>query len=78
MESNLIEAIKNGQVKTDALRNDIDNGLIELRVKVDSAERDSAAASTIANNALRLAKSSQQDYYRLTNAISYNNAIIDG
>ncbi|NUF48639.1 lysis system i-spanin subunit Rz [Gilliamella sp. ESL0250] len=78
IESNIIEAIKNGQAKTNALRNDIDNGLVELRVKVESIERDSATTSGIANKALRLAKSSQQDYYNLTNAIEYNKVIIDG
>ena len=78
IESNIIEAIKNGQAKTDALRNDIDSGLVELRVKVESVERDSATTSGIANKALRLAKSSQQDYYNLTNAINYNRTIIDG
>jgi hypothetical protein len=78
IESNIIEAIKNGQVKTDALRNDIDNGLVELRVKVESVERDSATTSGIANKALRLAKTSQQDYYNLTNAIEYNKVIIEG
>lgn len=78
IESNIIEAIKNGYAKTDALRNDIDNGLVELRVKVESVERDSATTSGIANKALRLARTSQQDYYNLTNAISYNRTIIDG
>jgi predicted negative regulator of RcsB-dependent stress response len=77
IESNIIEAIKNGQVKTDALRNDIDNGLVELRVKVESVERDSTASSNIANKALRLARTSQQDYYDLTNAIEYNKVIIE-
>ena len=78
IESNIIEAIKNGYAKTDALRNDIDSGLVELRVKVESVERDSATTSGIANKALRLARTSQQDYYNLTNAVSYNKAIIDG
>ena len=78
IESNIIEAIKNGYAKTDALRNDIDNGLVELRIKVESVERDSTATGDIANKALRLAKSSQQDYYRLTNAIRYNQTLIDG
>ncbi|WP_085165759.1 lysis system i-spanin subunit Rz [Gilliamella bombi] len=78
IESNIIEAIKNGYAKTDALRNDIDNGLVELRVKVESVERDSATTSGIANKALRLAKTSQQDYYNLTNAIEYNKVMIEG
>ena len=78
LESNIIEAIKNGQAKTDALRNDIDSGLVELRVQVESVERDSATASGIANKALRLARTSQQDYYNLTNAIEYNKVIIEG
>ena len=78
IESNIIEAIKNGYAKTDALRNDIDNGLVELRVKVESVERDSTASSNIANKAFRLARTSQQDYYNLTNAINYNRTIIDG
>ncbi|MWP47455.1 lysis system i-spanin subunit Rz [Gilliamella sp. Pas-s27] len=78
IESNIIEAIKNGYAKTDALRNDVDNGLVELRVKVESVERDSTASSNIANKALRLAKSAQQDYYNLTNAIEYNKVMIDG
>lgn len=78
LESNIIEAIKHGQTNTDNLRNDIDNGLVELRVKVESVERDSATASNTAQQALRLAKSSQQDYYNLTNAINYNRTIIDG
>lgn len=78
LESNIIEALKHGQTNTDNLRNDIDNGLVELRVKVESVERDSATASNTAQQALRLAKSSQQDYYNLTNAINYNRAIIEG
>ena len=78
IESNIIEAIKNGYAKTDALRNDIDNGLVELRVKVESVERDSATTSGIANKALRLARTSQQDYYNLTNAIEYNKVVIEG
>ena len=78
IESNIIEAIKNGYAKTDALRNDIDNGLVELRVKVESVERDSTATGDIANKALRLARTSQQDYYRLANAIRYNQTLIDG
>ena len=78
IETNIIEAIKNGHAKTDALRNDVDNGLIELRVQVESIERDSTATSNIANKALRLARTSQQDYYNLTNAIEYNKAIING
>lgn len=78
IETNIIEAIKNGHAKTDALRNDVDNGLIELRVQVESIERDSATASNTANKALRLARTSQQDYYNLSNAIEYNKAIING
>jgi arginine deiminase len=78
IESNIIEAIKNGQAKTAVLRHDIDNGLIELRVKVESVERDSAAASNTASKSLRIARASQQDYYHLTSAISYNKAMIDG
>ncbi|OCG39041.1 hypothetical protein A9G29_09690 [Gilliamella sp. Fer2-1] len=78
IELNIIEAIKNGQTKTDALHNDIDNGLVELRVKVESVERDSTTTSNTASKALRLARASQQDYYNLTNAISYNKAMIDG
>lgn len=78
IESNIIEAIKNGYAKTDALRNDIDNGLVELRVKVESVERDSATSSNIANKALRLARTSQQDYYNLTSAIEYNKVMIEG
>lgn len=78
IEINIIEAIKNGQAKTDALRNDIDSGLVELLVKVESVERDSATASGIANKALRLARTSQQDYYNLSNAIEYNKTIITG
>ena len=78
LESNIIEAIKHGQTNTDNLRNDIDNGLSELLVKVESAQRDSATASNTAQQALRLARSSQQDYYNLTNAIEYNKVIING
>ena len=78
IETNIIEAIKNGRAKTDDLRNDIDNGLVELRVKVETIERDSTAASRTANNALRLARTSQQNYYNLSNAIEYNKALIDG
>ncbi|OTQ71032.1 lysis system i-spanin subunit Rz [Gilliamella sp. N-G2] len=78
LESNIIEAINHGQTNTDNLRNDIDNGLSELLVKVESAQRDSTTASNTAQQALRLAKSSQQDYYNLTNAINYNRAIIEG
>ena len=78
LESNIIEAIKHGQDKTDNLRNDIDNGISELLVKVESAERDSAAAGNTAQQALRLAKSARQDYFNLTNAIDYNKAIITG
>ncbi|MFQ1017472.1 lysis system i-spanin subunit Rz [Gilliamella sp. Occ3-1] len=78
IESNIIEAIKNGYAKTDALRNDIDNGLVELRVKVESVERDSTTSSNIANKALRLARTSQQDYYNLTSAIEYNKVMIEG
>ena len=78
LESNIIEAIKHGQDKTDNLRNDIDNGISELLVKVESAERDSAAAGNTAQQALRLAKSARQDYFNLTNAINYNDAIITG
>ena len=78
IETNIIEAIKNGHAKTDALRNDVDNGLIELRVQVESIERDSASTSNIANKALRLARTSQQSYYNLSNAIEYNKALIDG
>lgn len=78
LESNIIEAIKNGRAKTDDLRNDIDNGLVELRVKVESVERDSASAGNTAIKALRLARTSQQDYYNLANAIEYNKALIDG
>ncbi|QHJ80145.1 MAG: hypothetical protein [Bacteriophage sp.] len=78
LESNIIEAIKHGQDKSDNLRNDIDNGISELLVKVESVERDSAAAGDIAQQALRLAKSAKQDYFNLTNAINYNNALIAG
>ena len=78
LESNIIEAIKHGQTNTDNLRNNIDNGLSELLVKVESAQRDSATASNTAQQALRLARSSQQDYYNLTNAIEYNKVIING
>lgn len=78
LELNIIEAIKNGQAKTDALRDDIDNGLVELRVQVETIERDSTATSRTANNALRLARTSQQNYYNLSNAIEYNKALIDG
>lgn len=78
IETNIIEAIKDGHAKTDALRNDVDNGLVELRVQVESVERDSATASNTANKALRLARTSQQDYYNLSNAIEYNKAIING
>ncbi|WP_294616063.1 lysis system i-spanin subunit Rz [uncultured Gilliamella sp.] len=78
LELNIIETIKNGQANTDNLRNDIDNGLVELRVKVETIERDSTATSDIAYRALRLAKTSRQDYYNLVNAINYNKAIIDG
>lgn len=78
IETNIIEAIKDGHAKTDALRNDVDNGLIELRVQVETIERDSTATSNIANKALRLARTSQQDYYNLSNAIEYNKAIIKG
>lgn len=78
IETNIIEAIKDGHAKTDALRNDVDNGLIELRVQVETIERDSTATSNIANKALRLARTSQQDYYNLSNAIEYNKVIIEG
>ena len=78
IETNIIEAIKNGQANTDNLRNDIDNDLVELRVKVETIERDSTATSDIAYRALRLAKTSRQDYYNLVSAINYNKAIIDG
>lgn len=78
LELNIIETIKNGQANTDNLRNDIDNGLVELRVKVETIERDSATASNTANKALRLARTSQQNYYNLSNAIEYNKALIDG
>ena len=78
IETNIIEAIKDGYAKTDALRNDVDNGIVELLVKVESVERDSATASNTANKALRLARTSQQDYYNLSNAIEYNKAIING
>jgi hypothetical protein len=78
LEKNLTEALINANNTANELRNNVDNGLIELRVKVESAERDSATASNIANKALRLARTSQQDYYHLTNAISYNKVIIDG
>lgn len=78
LESNIIEAIRHGQTNTNNLRNDIDNGLSELLVKVESAQRDSATAGSIAQQALRLAKSSQQDYYDLTNAIGFNKALIEG
>lgn len=78
LESNIIEAIRHGQTNTNNLRNDIDNGLSELLVKVESAQRDSATAGSIAQQALRLAKSSQQDYYNLTNAIGFNKALIEG
>ena len=78
IEINIIEAIKDGQANTDNLRNDIDNGLVELRVKVETVERDSTAASRTANNALRLARTSQQNYYNLSNAIEYNKVIIEG
>lgn len=78
IEINIIEAIKNGQAKTDALRNDVDNGLVELLVKVESVERDSTATSSTANKALRLARTSQQNYYNLSNAIEYNKVIIEG
>ena len=78
IESNILETIKDEQVKTDSLRDDVDNGLVELRIKVATLERNSAATGDIADKALRLAKSSQQDYYRLTHAISYNQALIEG
>lgn len=78
IETNIIEAIKNGYAKTDALRNDIDNGFVELRVKVESVERDSATAGVTAIKALRLARTSQQDYYNLANAIHFNRALIEG
>ncbi|WP_294609775.1 lysis system i-spanin subunit Rz [uncultured Gilliamella sp.] len=78
IETNIIEAIKDGHAKTDALRNDVDNGLVELRVQVETVERDSTATSDIAYRALRLARTSQQDYYNLSNAIEYNKAIISG
>ena len=78
IETNIIEAIKDGHAKTDALRNDVDNGLVELRIQVETVERDSTATSDIAYRALRLAKTSRQDYYNLVNAIEYNKAIISG
>lgn len=78
LESNIIEAIKHGQDKTENLRNDIDNGVSELLVKVESIERNSASAGNSAQQALRLAKSARQDYFNLTNAISYNKTLIDG
>lgn len=78
IESNLIKEIRNGQKDTDNLRNSVDTGLVELRVKVESISTDSATASNIANRALRLAKSSQQDYYNLVNGIKYNESMILG
>lgn len=78
IESTIIETIKDEQAKTENLRDNVDNGLVELRVKVAAIERNSATTSDVAEQALRLAKSSQQDYYRLTNAIGYNRAIIEG
>lgn len=78
LESNIIEAIKHGQYKTENLRNDIDNGISELLVKVESVERNSASAGNTAQQALRLAKSARQDYFNLTNAINYNKTLIDG
>ena len=78
IESTIIETIKDEQAKTENLRDNVDNGLVELRVKVAAIERNNATTGDIAEQALRLAKSSQQDYYRLTNAIDYNRAIIEG
>ncbi len=78
LESNIIEAIKRDQYKTDTLRNNIDNGISELLVKVESVERNSASAGNTAQQALRLAKSARQDYFNLTNAINYNKTLIDG
>ena len=78
IESNILETIKDEQVKTDSLRDDVDNGLVELRIKVATLERNSAATGDIADKALRLAKSSQQDYYHLTHAIRYNQTLIEG
>lgn len=78
LEANIIEAIKHGQVNTDTLRNDIDNGISELLVQIESVERNNATAGDTAQRALRLAKSARQDYFNLTNAINYNNAIITG
>ncbi|WP_392559775.1 lysis system i-spanin subunit Rz [Orbus mooreae] len=78
LELNLIEAINNANKNTDDLRNNVDNGLIELLVKVESIERDSATTSNTADQALRLAKSARQDYYNLRSGINYNKTMIDG
>lgn len=78
LEMNINEVLKNASKDTDNLRNNVDNGLIELRVRVETIERDSTAASNTAVKALRLARSSQQDYYNLVNGINHNKAVIDG
>lgn len=78
LEFKIIEAIKDDQVKTANLRNAIDNNIAELLIKVESVERDSSAAGDTAIKALRLAKSSRQDYFSLINAIHYNQTIITG
>lgn len=78
LEKNITEALTNANNTTNELRNNVDNGLVELLVKVESIERDSTTASNTANTALRLARTSQQDYYNLRSAINYNKVMIDG
>lgn len=78
LEKNIIEVINNANNTTNELRNNVDNGLVELLVKVESIERDTTTASTAADQALRLARTTQQNYYNLTNAINYNKTRIDG
>lgn len=78
MESNIIEAIKNGQKETNDLRDSVDAGLVQLLVRVESIDRDSTTTSAVASQALRLAKSTQQSYYDLRNGIKYNKEIVDG
>lgn len=77
LEVNLIKALKNEHNKENAFRHAVDSGLVELRVKVDSLERDSAAAGDTIEHTARLAASVRQDYYCLRKGICWSKKIIE-
>lgn len=60
------------------LRNDVANNFSELRVKIDSVGRNTAAAIVSNAETARIAESTRQDYFNLRDQIAENNLMIIG